>query len=77
MKIVSPVWRTLNFDYHLIFCSMKPTYFDGTEITGKKNPSVSQHLLQFLGDKIGKKTTAWSAVSEHDGRVFVGSANLT
>ena len=34
---------------------MKPTYTDGTEITEKKNCSVSQHLLQFLGDKIAKK----------------------
>ena len=49
-----PVWRTLNFDYQLIFCSMKPTYTDGTEIT-EKNGSVSQHLWQFLGDKIAKK----------------------
>ena len=31
-----PVWRTLNFDYQLIFCSVKPTYTDGTEITEKK-----------------------------------------
>ena len=33
---------------------MKPTYTDGTEIT-EKNCSASQHLLQFLGDKIAKK----------------------
>ena len=33
---------------------MKPTYTDGTEIT-EKNCSVSQHLLQFLGEKIAKK----------------------
>ena len=26
----------LNFDYQLIFCSVKPTYTDGTEITEKK-----------------------------------------
>ena len=49
-----PVWRTLNFDYQLFFCSMKPTYTDGTE-NYRKNCSVSQHLLQFLGDKIAKK----------------------
>ena len=56
MKIVfkCPVWRTLNFDNQLIFYSLKPTYTDGTEIT-EKNCSVSQHLLQFLGDKIAKK----------------------
>ena len=33
---------------------MKPTYTDGTE-NYRKNFSVSQHLLQFFGDKIAKK----------------------
>ena len=31
------------------------TFTDRTEITEKKLCSVSQHLLQFLGDKIAKK----------------------
>ena len=43
--------KWINFQY----LDEIPTYTDGTEITEKKNCSVSQHLLQFLGDKIAKK----------------------
>ena len=43
--------KWINFQY----LDEIPTYADGTEITEKKNCSVSQHLLQFLGDKIAKK----------------------